>query len=873
MNENFSLFKDKNINEQKIKFLVLNNKKKYFSLQNNNDTIEIICSSLSYLRAVIFSIYNKFIYCVQSLNHFIFKCHFLLLIIFMLFTYVISLENNSDIPTSLIISAYFPNRPITRITYDMLLEKEKNMMKIKYKEYQKNNKVFNHNQNDLIENYITCDESHGKVPVNKNIQNNNNKKSINDGTSLKIMFSQMNKQKTNFQNWNTTKNRRYLVLNKELFINIIFIMVSFLYLYFLIKYTIYSKIKDSFYFNIICIIITFNILNLLYKFGFYFSSNFYFVAFIYINKCLIESVFILLKYKRKDFEVFSTSLIAFNMMQFKLKFIILLSLSTFSGILSIFIFRTCLNFILFYVCLFTLFVFLSNCLEIVDLLNYYPKKNTIIFFLGIFNLIFSKLLSNYLINKFSLFNILKRKNSIDSLYLISDLFTLFCFSYTRKNIEYQIETILLINHFINKSTKNSNYDFSIIWPFRYAFCILLSFLGIYKKEKMCLLMSIYLTKIITSYLINIYDVQKCKFLYYIFCILYLIFNVEFFGMEENSYLINLFFYYTRINKDFISLILKIFFSLLVYYFIITINFNIIISSSQKTKYDLILKEILGLLDEKFEPDGKTQEDPFSLLLNCVLIYLDLLCNFFLICSLIAIYQYYEVSKIIKIINCITLAFQFVSKTLYLKNIKNLFYYYFSNFLWLMFCLRLISLCQNEYSLMFCFSHFNIEFFLYIYFTNLKDNILLDIIFFISLIVRCWQLRSLFLFTYIVIFVLIVAFLYLYNNIKYINENENKNNKEMKENNENFGIENIYISLSLLFLIPIISFFLIRLKFSSHFYLLNYLDLLIKDIISIISIYARKIKAKDYYDWIDSIEFILIRQGINYVKIIKNEIYI
>ena len=69
----------------------------------------------------------------------------------MLFTFVISFDNNSDIPTSLIISAYFPNKPITRITYDKILEKEKNMMNIKYKEYQNMNKDFNHDKNDLIE--------------------------------------------------------------------------------------------------------------------------------------------------------------------------------------------------------------------------------------------------------------------------------------------------------------------------------------------------------------------------------------------------------------------------------------------------------------------------------------------------------------------------------------------------------------------------------------------------------------------------------------------------------------------------------------------------------------------------------------------------
>ena len=253
------------------------------------------------------------------------------------------------------------------------------------------------------------------------------------------------------------------------------------------------------------------------------------------------------------------------------------------------------------------------------------------------------------------------------------------------------------------------------------------------------------------------------------------------------------------------------------------------------------------------------------MLNCIMIHIDIISHYFLICLLIAKYQYDEISKIIKIINCLTIILLCVSKIIYLKNMKNVFYYYYSNFLWLMYCLRLISLFQDEYSLIFFISHFNVDFFLYIYFTNMKDSTFLNIIFFITLIVRCWQLKSLLLFCYIVIFVLFAALLYLYNNIKYLNEKENKDNKDIKENNENFGIENIYLSLSLLFLIPIISFFIIRLKFSSHFYILNYFDLLVKDIISIISIYSTKIKENDYYDWIDSIEFILIRQTIEYIK--------
>ena len=99
--------------------------------------------------------------------------------------------------------------------------------------------------------------------------------------------------------------------------------------------------------------------------------------------------------------------------------------------------------------------------------------------------------------------------------------------------------------------------------------------------------------------------------------------------------------------------------------------------------------------------------------------------------------------------------------IYLKNIKNLFYYYYCNFLWLMYCLRLISLCGNEYSLIFCIAHFNVDVFLYIYFFNMKDSKFLNFIFFITLIVRCWQLESLLLFSYIIFFLYYYLLYYIY----------------------------------------------------------------------------------------------------------------
>ena len=98
-------------------------------------------------------------------------------------------------------------------------------------------------------------------------------------------------------------------------------------------------------------------------------------------------------------------------------------------------------------------VFLSNCLQSTTISPFKPLKNLIIFFFGLSNLIFSKLLSHIIVNKFSFifvirYGVSENNSNIDSLYFISDLFSLFCFSYLRGFLEFQIEALLLIEQII-----------------------------------------------------------------------------------------------------------------------------------------------------------------------------------------------------------------------------------------------------------------------------------------------------------------------------------------------------------------------------------------------------------------------------------------
>ena len=893
MYETNHCFKDINWKKQHIKYMLRNKKKKYFSLYNNNDTFDIFLSLFSYVKLFIISIYNTFIHYIQLLHQSIFNCHFFVLLIFMHFTFAFTLDNNSDIPRNLIISAYFPKKPLTRITYDMLFnkDKEKKELIINYEDYQNIYNSINGNKSeDNLSSKGNYDSSKEKES-GKNIQKDINKDKIIEDTNLRDMISKIKKQKYFLQTWNSlmvNKNLDIFIFNNETIKTIIIVIFSFLYFYFFIKYTIYSEIKDSFLFNLLSIIIAFNILNILYQLEFYFSSHFFFALLIYINKCLIESVYINLKYNRKDFEIFSTSLIAFNILQFSLKFILLLNLTTFSGILSIFFFRTWLNYILFYICLFTFSVFLANCLESVTTTILKPIKNVFIFLVGIFNLVFSKIIIQALINKSSFlkeiyYRIFELDDKIDSLYFISDLFTLFCFGYIRGYLEFQLESFLLLDHFLESTNKSEIELFkkkevlkkAVVWPFLFLICFLLCFLDIIKKEKMCLFMSIYLLKILISYFSNVYNISSCKIIFFVFCLDFLIINIEFSCCDDKTFLVNLIYSFTQVDKDIISMSIKIFISIMIYYFIITANFNITIACSEslKNENNQIKKEENEIKDVKnfnIKID-KDSVDIFNFLFNCLCIYIDLACSYFIICLLIAIYQYYEESIVIKIINLVTIMILFITKIVYLQEIENIFNYYFSNYIWLWLSLRLLALCNSELSIIFCLSHLNLQIFLYYFYMKRKNNATLNILFLITVIIRCWQIYSIFLITYIIIIILVIFFNYVYNNYNYFNEEHNEKDNEQKENSENYGIANIYVSLSFLFLIPIITFFLIYFKFPKYLFLLNYFDNIVKDVTTIINEYYENISAKENFDWIDSIEFNFIDYMINIIERFRTEL--
>ena len=172
MFENMHFIKNFYSIEQDInKYILRNNKIENISFENNNDTINILASLFSTFNFFIYSTYNSFMYYISLLKQFKFRCHFFLLLIFTLFTFVITFESNSNISTNLIISAYFNKKSITRITYDKLLEKEreKEFPEINYEDYQNLKDSINYDENGGLEDFL----SDGHITKNNEPNKNN----------------------------------------------------------------------------------------------------------------------------------------------------------------------------------------------------------------------------------------------------------------------------------------------------------------------------------------------------------------------------------------------------------------------------------------------------------------------------------------------------------------------------------------------------------------------------------------------------------------------------------------------------------------------------------------------------------------------------
>ena len=142
----FNIYSD-DINEESNQIKNDNNK------NNNNDTLNFISNIFVFIESNIYSLYEYLINNLPKYHRTFYKLQFIFLIINLLFTFAYSFEDNSNVSTHLIVSAYFPTcQRLTYIKYDKVIDHH-----LKKDEEEKNKiitKINDTNENDKSEDKI-----------------------------------------------------------------------------------------------------------------------------------------------------------------------------------------------------------------------------------------------------------------------------------------------------------------------------------------------------------------------------------------------------------------------------------------------------------------------------------------------------------------------------------------------------------------------------------------------------------------------------------------------------------------------------------------------------------------------------------------------
>ena len=859
--------------------------------KNKNDTFYLFIKTFNYIDKCFLFLYSKLLSNLNKLaNKKISHIKKLLysLIIFSLF-FTLVLNENINISTDLLINAYFNDSQITHISYDKIIKKkfdeDKNNHNSKDDYYYQNSKGRNckncDNYQDELKNSECCQD---KKNNNKNAQNNDNYEEEKD----------------------------YYIFNFFPIKCIFITCFSFFSLYIIIKTTYYSRINNSLFINIVGVYTSFKIVSYLYVIKYFLACGIIFILFFYFLKCSIDSIYLILKYKRSDFEIFSTRLSATNTRQFILKFIILFTGTLSSGFLSIFYFQFFFNYIVFYICLFTLIIFICNCIENELISEHKYAKNVMIFYFGLLNFIANKIIQNkYYLNmecisedkeiqedKANIYSIIdylilpKNISNANTLYLISDIFTVFCFEYLDEYIEFKYK------NFLNKKKFKKFYCIhDITFHCLFLIAIGLSISGLLIKEYICFLLSLNVSQKFNHYFSIIFNNSLCRVLNHIILLIYIITQYEISNTGDN-YLLNLLLN-TRLRKEIINMILKIFGISILLYDLIYSNYLYYYSNTSHQNFyhyysgfdipDENINENMNINrednnncninDSSFSEEGENNDDEtdfkdeikenffefasqintrkykikiiqsnnddnkniaFYLTIEIVLCYIDT-------CIIIIFVITYEKNILIKFIYGLIIIFLHTRKYFILNEIKNNGQYYFFYLISFFFSIRLIILTNNNSTILNYLSHINVYILLVYYCFINKRNYFLSIILLLHLSIAHANLKS----NFILFDIVSVLVFLLLKNIK--NKKKYKINKYEEQNN----------NLSLIFLLSLLAFFLIQL------YGINKLCSLFQENWNIITNFFSEISLMTYGKNRDiagqPIEYYIIKDFINWLE--------
>ena len=826
-------------------------KKSETSYNDLNDIFYIFKKAINATDSFFNLLFSTILFCIKAIftkKKYIFpRMCFYSIFVIVLFSF----SQSQYVPIDLIINAYFNKSQIIHISYDNIIKSNKNNFDNAYKKskaYDKKIKYIDPNGNCNEYNYYDI--------------NNNN---YNDGYIL-------------------IQNNDFYLFNFIPLITSLITFISFFFLYITIKITYYSKISNSFMINIIGLYLNYKIVSYLYSSSFYIASGFIFILFLYFYKCSIDSLYCIFKFNRNDFEIYSIRLCADNIRQFWLKFTILFFGTLLSGFLSMNYFKLFFNYIAFYLCLFTLIIFLCNCLEKNYLVEYKYSKSILIFILGNINFAVNKLLRKkyYEENDIEPNKINDNIPNVNSFYFISDLFSLFCFDYIDDYIEYKYQYYLSKKKKIKKIFNLNDFVFILL----FVVFLIISIYGIIFKEYISYFIALILAKKFNKYFPSIFNYSIGRIFNH-FMVLIFIFEQYEISTTGDEYIIN-----TMINlilgRDNAILLFK--FIGLLFFLINLVNSNYLYYYSDDCHQNLYryfktfneFRNISDILENNtFENDNDNDNDETNsddedfLNLNIDEItnlyrkkykikiianntsYIKIKRNLFAIdfslCYLDMILTtvfavYYEYNVFLKILYIIIICFLLSRKFFLLNEIKgNVFYfiYYVISFI---FSSRLIFFTCIDSFYFTIIMHLNMFSLLTYYCFNNRRNLFVTIFIILHLFIAYYQKLFTFLLFNLVFLILTLIFMNFRDKEKYRIEKYDEQNSK----------------LSLIFLLSLMTFFLIQLYGinnllyliqSGYDYLMNLMD---KISLMLSSKNNGDIRLIEYYiitdiiDWIDHI---------------------
>ena len=826
-------------------------KKSETSYNDLNDIFYIFKKAINATDSFFNLLFSTILFCIKAIftkKKYIFpRMCFYSIFVIVLFSF----SQSQYVPIDLIINAYFNKSQIIHISYDNIIKSNNNNFDNAYKKskaYDKKIKYIDPNGNCNEYNYYDI--------------NNNN---YNDGYIL-------------------IQNNDFYLFNFIPLITSLITFISFFFLYITIKITYYSKISNSFMINIIGLYLNYKIVSYLYSSSFYIASGFIFILFLYFYKCSIDSLYCIFKFNRNDFEIYSIRLCADNIRQFWLKFTILFFGTLLSGFLSMNYFKLFFNYIAFYLCLFTLIIFLCNCLEKNYLVEYKYSKSILIFILGNVNFAVNKLLRKkyYEENDIEPNKINDNIPNVNSFYFISDLFSLFCFDYIDDYIEYKYQYYLSKKKKIKKIFNLNDFVFILLF---FVFLII-SIYGIIFKEYISYFIALILAKKFNKYFPSIFNYSIGRIFNH-FMVLIFIFEQYEISTTGDEYIIN-----TMINlilgRDNAILLFK--FIGLLFFLINLVNSNYLYYYSDDCHQNLYryfktfneFRNISDILENNtFENDNDNDNDETNsddedfLNLNIDEItnlyrkkykikiianntsYIKIKRNLFAIDFSLCYFDmilttvfavYYEYNVFLKILYIIIICFLLSRKFFLLNEIKgNVFYfiYYVISFI---FSSRLIFFTCIDSFYFTIIMHLNMFSLLTYYCFSNRRNLFVTIFIILHLFIAYYQKLFTFLLFNLVFVILTLIFMNFRDKEKYRIEKYDEQNSK----------------LSLIFLLSLMTFFLIQLYGinnllyliqSGYDYLMNLMD---KISLMLSSKNNGDIRLIEYYiitdiiDWIDHI---------------------